>query len=290
MRNPATKSRLLVTSLVLLALADTGRGDIRIKRKVTTKQGTYESTLYLKGVRQREEMNRVLRDGKHFNVAFVEQCDLRQLLKLDLQNKRYSIYTGTMPMGAAMAFNQPQYRMDQDLVNRLRARSKGTLTETTTVIDTGERREMFGFTARHLKTITIWDPQPKRCNGPDLKLETDGWYIDLLYGLDCSPDLSGSITRGTPLEGKCFREYSKRNYWLEHKRHGPSSLGFPVLEIIKWNSPKGELSLSRNEVLELFVEELNASLFQVPEGFVRTEIKDDRRSLFDRVFSLLSRR
>lgn len=290
MRNPGTKSRLLVTALVLLTLADTGRGDIRIKRKVTTKQGAYESTLYLKGVRQREEMNRVLRDGKHFNVAFVEQCDLRQLLKLDLQNKRYAIYTGTMPMGAAMAFNQPQYRVDQDVVNRLRARSKGTLTETTTVTDTGERREMFGFTARHLKTVTIWDPQPKSCDGPDLKLETDGWYIDLLYGLDCSPDLSGSITRGTSFGGKCFLEYAKRNYWLEHKRNGPASLGFPVLEITKWSGGKGEVSVSRNEVLELSVEELNASLFQVPEGFVRTEIRDDRRSFFDRVFSLLSRR
>ncbi len=290
MRTPGSKSRLILTALVLLGLAPTGRGDVRIKRKLTTKQGVYESTLYLKGARQREEMNRVGRDGKHLNVAFVEQCDLRQLLQLDLQNKRYSIYTGTMPMGAAMAFNQPQFRVDQDVVNRLRARSKGTLTETTTVIDTGERRELFGYTARHLKTITIWDPQPKRCDGTDLKRETDGWYIDLLYGLDCSPDLSGSITRGSSFEGKCFLDYTKRNYWIERKRKGPSSLGFPVLEITKWNGSRGEASQSRNEVLELSVEELNASLFQVPEGFVRTETMDDRRSFLDRVFSLLGRR
>jgi hypothetical protein len=288
MRHSDITSRLIVTALVVISLANTGRGDIRIKRKLTNKQGSYESTLYLKGKRQREEMDRLLRDGKHFNVAFVEQCDLQQLLKLDLQNKRYSIYTGTMPMGEAMAFNQPQFRVDQEVVNRLRARSKGTLTETTSVIDTGERREMFGFTARHLKTITIWDPEPKHCNG-ELKRETDGWYIDLMYGMDCSPDISGSITRAASLEGKCFSEYIKRNYWFEHKRNGPSSLGFPLLENTKWHDSKGDESVTRSEVLELSTEELNASLFQVPEGFVRTEVKFQRRSFFDRVFALLGR-
>jgi len=289
MKNSGITSKLIVTALVVISLTNTGRGDIRIKRKLTTKQGVYESTLYIKGARQREEMNQLSRDGKHFNVAFVEQCDLQQLLQLDLQNKRYSIYTGTIPMGAANAFNQSQIPVDQELVNRARARSKGTLTETTTVIDTGERREMFGFTARHLKTSTIWEPRPKRCDGPELKRETDGWYIDLLYGIDCSPDLSGSITRGATFEGKCFSEYIKRNYWLEHRRHGPSSLGFPLLESTKWYNSKGDERLSRNEVLELSTEELSTSLFQVPEDFVRTEIKNYRRSFFDRVFSLLGR-
>ncbi|MCU1265499.1 MAG: hypothetical protein JWM21_1817 [Acidobacteria bacterium] len=285
------KSRLIAITLLVFSLADIGRGDIRIKRKLTTKQGSYESTLYLKGKRQREEMNQLSRAGKKINVAFVEQCDLRQLLQLDLQNRRYSLYTGTLPMGAAMAFNEPQVPVDQELVDRFRAQSKGTLTEITTVIDTGERREMFGFTARHLKTVTVWVPQPKRCNGPDLKRETDGWYIDLLYGIDCSPDLSGSITRGSALQGKCISEYLfKRNYWLEHRRHGSSSLGFPLLESTRWHDHKGDKSVSTIEVLELSTEELNASLFQVPEGFVRAEIKRSQKSFLDRVVSLLGKR
>jgi hypothetical protein len=284
------KSRLIVITLLILSLSNIGRGDIRIKRKVTTKQGSYESTLYLKGTRQREETKHRLR-GKTINVAFVEQCDLRQLLQLDLQNRRYSLYTGTLPMGAAMAFNEPQVPVDQELVDRFRAQSKGTLTEITTVIDTGERREMFGFTARHLKTITVWLPQPKRCDGPDLKRETDGWYIDLLYGIDCSPDLSGSITRASALQGKCFSEYLfKRNYWLEHRRRGASSLGFPLLESTRWHDNKGDKSVSSIEVLELSTEELNASLFQVPEGFVRAEVKRSQKSFLDRVVSLIGKR
>jgi hypothetical protein len=272
-------------------LAGTSLADIRIKRKTTFKRGGYESIMYLKGARQREEMNQTAADGKQFSVAYLEQCDLKQFVWLDLQNKRYAVHTGGMPMGAAMAFNEPQVQVNQELIDKAKAHSKGVLTETTQVIDTGERREMFGYTARHIKTVTTWDPQPKKCDGPELRRETDGWYIDLLYGIDCSPDLSGSITRGYSLDGKCFSEYLfKRNYWVEHKRNGPSTLGYPLLEITKWNTRKGEPNVTRTEVLEMSTEPLSSSLFEVPEGFARAEVQKYQPSLFDRLLSFIGRR
>jgi hypothetical protein len=263
---------------------------VKIKRRTTFKRGGFDSILYLKGKRQREEMSHYSKDGKQFSVAYLEQCDLKQFVWLDLQNRRFAIHTGGMPMGAAMAFNEPQIQGNQELINSARARSKGVLTETTTVTDTGERREMFGFTARHLKTVTVWEAEPKRCNGPELRRDTDGWYIDLLYGIDCSPDLSGSITRGYSLDGKCFSEYLfKRSYWLEHKRHGQASLGYPLLETTRWNTGKGKSDVTTTEVLELSTEELSPSLFEVPEGYAKLEIEQYRPSLLDRVMSFLGK-
>jgi len=291
MRRTLPISKPLVVALLLLSLAGIGKGDIRIKRRTTFKKGGYDSILYLKGKRQREEMNQFSPSGKQFSVAYVEQCDLKRFVWLDLYNKRYALHTGGMPMGAAMAFNEPQIQGNQELIDKARARSKGVLTETTTVTDTGERREMFGFTARHLKTVTTWEPEPKHCEGPEMRRETDGWYIDLMYGIDCSPDLSGSITRGFSLEGKCFSEYLfKRNYFLERKRHGPASLGYPLLETTKWNNGKGEESVTRTEVIELSTDELSASLFEVPDGFAEVEIQEYRPSILDRVMSFLGKR
>jgi len=194
-------------------------------------------------------------------------------------------------MGAAMAFNEPQVQVNQEQVDKARAQSKGQLLERTTVTDTGERREMFGFTARHLRTVTIWEPEPKHCDGPELRREIDGWYIDLLYGIDCSPDLSGSVTQGYSLEGKCFSEYLfKRNYWLERKRHGPASLGYPLLEVTKWTSDKNSENVTKTEVLELTTEDLSPSLFEVPDGFAQVQIEEYRPSFLDRVMSFLGRR
>lgn len=284
-------TKLSSAALILCGLANASLADIRIKRRTTFKRGGFESVLFLKGQRQREEMNQVSPDGKQFTVAYLEQCDLKRFVWLDLQNKRYALHTGGIPMGAAMAFNEPQVQVNQEMIDKARARSKGQLLETTTVTDTGERREMFGFTARHVKTVTVWEPEPKRCDGPELRRETDGWYIDLLYGIDCSPDLSGSVTQGYTLEGKCFSEYLfKRNYWLERKRQGPSSLGYPLLEVTKWNSDKKGENVTRTEVLELTTDDLSSSLFEVPDGFAQVQIEQYRPSLLDRVMSFLGRR
>ena len=283
-------SKPFIAVLIVLCVSSSSWADIRIKRRTTFKRGGFDSVLYLKGKRQREEMNQFSRDGKQFSVAYVEQCDLKRFVWLDLQNKRYALHTGGLPMGAAMAFNEPQVQVNQELIDKARLRSKGQLTETTTVSDTGERREMFGFTARHLKTVTIWEPDPKRCDGPEMRREIDGWYIDLMYGIDCSPDLSGSVTHGYTLEGKCFSEYLfKRNYWLERKRHGPASLGYPLLEITKWASDKAE-NVTKTEVLELSTEELSPSLFDVPDGYAEVQFEQYRPSFLDRVMSFLGRR
>lgn len=282
-------SKVIIAVLVVLCLSSSGLADIRIKRRLTTKDGTYETTIYLKGTRQRTEINGYsARPRKPLSVAFVEQCDLKQLVYLDLTNRRYSISSGGMAAGEWMAFGELQIPVKEDAVNRAKARSRGTLTETLTATDTGERREMFGFTARHVKTAITWVGNPETCKGPEMKIEIDGWYVDLLYGIDCSPDLSGSIPRTRLLpSGKCFSEYAfKRPYLMERKRSGPWTPGFPLIEIITSSNDKGGVEVTTDEVTELSTEQLDAALFEAPAGFTVLEIKPYRKSLLERVFSV----
>ncbi|MGH9410267.1 MAG: hypothetical protein ACRD1V_12520 [Vicinamibacterales bacterium] len=55
----------------------------------------------------------------------------------------------------------------------------GRITYTTMVVDTGEAKEMFGFTAHHLKTTVTKEASPDACDKRPEKVEIDGWYIDL---------------------------------------------------------------------------------------------------------------
>jgi len=280
---------LLIATLVATVVAD-----IKIRRRVVVQDHSYEAIMYLKGARQRKEVRQLshLPEKPSVVAAFVDQCDLKQLLWIDLTNKRFAVHTNGTPIGAVMAFNElqvPSHLPKKRQRAEELARKKGLLKGTTTVVDTGERREMFGFTARHLKITTVWEASPKTCKSAGMKAETDGWYTDLFYGIDCSADLSGSIAR-TDLNGtgKCFSEYAvKRGYWLEHKRIGPASLGYPLLEIRTSYDDKGEAEVVTEEVLEVSTATLDPSLFDVPDGFTKVDFKSDNRSFFRRLFSFL---
>jgi len=71
------------------------------------------------------------------------------------------------------------------------------VTYVTNTIDTGERKEMFGFTARHLKSSMTIEPSPDACMKDKMRIERDGWYIDLQYGLNCG--VEGPPQMGRPM-------------------------------------------------------------------------------------------
>src|SRR5258705_6225512 len=76
------------------------------------------------------------------------------------------------------------------------SRRGGVITYTTNAVDTGERKEMFGFQARHVKTSLIIESSPNACNPMKQRMETDGWYIDFSFGLNC--DIGGRAPLGGP--------------------------------------------------------------------------------------------
>jgi hypothetical protein len=59
----------------------------------------------------------------------------------------------------------------------------GVVTSTITVKDTGERKQMFGYTARHLIITIETASSPDACNKTNMKMQQDGWYIDAEFAI-----------------------------------------------------------------------------------------------------------
>jgi hypothetical protein len=280
--------RSLIATVVILSVARVALADLRVVTRYSQTGGSAsEHTTYFKGVRQREELKLMGKDGKLYDSAYIYQCDLKRLLWVDNVNHLY--------------FDEPYKSMEeawaeyyQQLAVKTKAgqpeKYKGTWTETVTVVDTGERREMFGFTARHIKTITVSDASPKACDQSRLRQETDGWYIDLLYGTECSSDISGYLSVGFLAPGgynSCAKFYEKRNYRYERKQVGAARFGYPVRLAIRAYSNDGRSFMeTTREVTEITRIELDQSLFELPEGYARLEPQPMKRSILDRALSL----
>lgn len=275
----------IVTSVsVVLCLAQVSLADVTIKMKI--KEGPNAEqlmTIRFKGRRQRNDFENTPKGGK---FAWLYQCDKKQLVGINFTEKRSFVHALGFSGSGAVAFNESQFapRPPQN------SRSGGKLTQTVIVTDTGERRELFGFLARRIKTSTIWDATPS-CKQTKLREETDGWYIDLLYGVECSPDLSGfwNLSYLAP-HSKCYEHYNKNKYEFHSRQTGEARFGFPLMLTRKVYGDQGKPFINYLEVVEVSTAELDQALFDAPAGFVQVPVRDYRPSLFDRVFSLLGRR
>lgn len=280
--------RSLFATVVILSVARLALADLRVVTRYSQTGGpTTERTTYFKGVRQRDEHRFVSKDGKAYDIAYIYQCDLKRFLWVDNLNRRY--------------YDEPYLSLEEALADyyqkqeaRMKsaepAQYKGLWTETVTVVDTGERREMFGFTARHIKTIVISEATPQACDQTRLRRETDGWYIDLLYGTQCSSDISGYMNMvfiSPESYDNCSQFYEKRNYRFERKQVGKARFGFPVALTVRAYGNDGRTFLeTKSEVTEITKVELDESLFELPTGYARFEPQPLKRSILERALSL----
>ena len=229
--------------------------DVKIRQRMSTGNGGgAESLLYIKGPRMRTEM-----PG---NVGFTSilQCDLKRTLMLNEKTKTYLISstdgTGMPSMGEGDGGGAPGMPNAQPQNQPARG---GIVNITNTITDTGERKQMFGFTARHIKTSMVKTASPEACD-KDQKIETDGWYIDFQYALDCNQPQKHQQMPVRPQQPGCKDE-------VRTKTVGTAKLGFPVLVTTTMYQPDGGTMTMTQEVLELSREPLSASLFDVPEGY-----------------------
>lgn len=241
------KSASLVLALVCsasIALADV---------KVTTKSGaggqSMTSTTYIKGARQRTE---------GIGYTSIYQCDLKRMIQINDKTRSYFI----MPLADTAAGGGGGAQKAG-----AHSRRGGVITYTTTTTDTGERKQLLGLTARHLKSKTVVEASEGACTPMNMEMETDGWYVDLPGGLSCAMDESGAPK--FPVEqSDCVDE-------VRFKSVGTAKLGYPVLTTtsMKFNmgadSPAANIpaSSSTQEVVELSTAKLDAALFDIPAGY-----------------------
>lgn len=244
----------LYTIAILIAgiiTSTTAIADVKIKSKQTMSGQLYENTTYIKGKRQRSEsMN-----GMMINLT---QCDLRRGVQLNSQTKTYMVNSfndGTQSAASSTALT------DKNGV----VQAGGRVTTTVTTKDTGERKQMFGFTARHLIITMETVSSPDACNKTNTKMQTDGWYIDAEFVLDCDYGYQGYSNPGTRTGG-CKDKY-------EMKTIGTAKRGYPVYEKMTMFDESGRETMSMiNEVVELSKATLETALFEVPADY--REVQD----------------
>ena len=232
------------------------QADLRIKYRTTTSGQSYESATMIKGKRERSEM----RMGQGMEIINITQCDLKRTIQVSDANRKYVI----TPMQTADSSNTtPSNTSPAPTPASEPVRRGGVVNYTTTINDTGERKEMFGFTARHIKMTLTMESSPDACSPVKQRMEIDGWYIDLTYGLDCDLGHSQMASRAMA-QGGCRDR-------VVTKQLGSGRRGYPLIETTTMYGPDGNaMFTSTKEVLDLSREPLDVALFEIPSGYTET--------------------
>ena len=209
------KAFLVLMGFVVVANAQTATkttNDVKIRQAMSARGGNrMETVLYVKGQRMRNE------SAGSLGFTTILQCDLKRTLTINEKTKTYLISptdgtnTATGDGGGVSstpaAQNQPQ--------------RGGVVNVTNTITDTGERKEMFGFTARRIKTSLEKKASPDACD-KDQKVETDGWYIDFQYSFECPGQPQKYQPAPVRPQPGCKDE-------IRTKTIGSAKLGFPLI-------------------------------------------------------------
>ena len=237
------------------------QADIKVTYKTTMPGGAEsESTTMIKGTRQRSEQ----RLGYGMDQISITQCDLRRTIQVSDGAKKYMI----TPMESGDSDGPAATATTPGATASGPARRGGVITSVITSTDTGERKEMFGFTARHIKTSVRMESSPDACNPLNMRMEQDGWYIDLNFGLNC--ELGGRpTTMGRPGSAGCQDKFRSRHV-------GAGRTGFPLIETtIGYDQNGREQYRITKEVADLSRQPLDAALFDIPAGYTETSNSQD---------------
>ena len=215
---------LLVTGVVL-------DGDTRESVKNTLNGIETVSTSYRQGNNYRWE------DGSH---VVIQNFQKSTTYVLDPSSKQYVQGDGRPGILMSLAFKIARPPRVQE--------SGKTVNVYYETVDTGERKQVFGYTARHVLSKARYVAEAGACLA-SRETQTDGWYITL-------PNQASG--RGEVRLG--FGGWRCQDTVMEHG--APTPLGFAVIET------RGSMT---TEVLEYWRAPLNHDLFEVPAGFQRVE-------------------
>ncbi|MGH9554302.1 MAG: hypothetical protein ACRD2Y_00635 [Terriglobales bacterium] len=253
MKSMLLKPTLLKSAVMGLALqvASMAWADVKIRTKNTMSGQSSESAVYIKGARQRSEMKM----GPGMTLTSVLQCDQKRTVQINDSCKVYMV-SPTEEEEAPAAAGAPAAKPASPAPPKKTGRG-GVITYISATTDTSERKTMFGYVARHLKSSMKSESSPDACAKSDFRMEADGWYVNLSMGLTCS----GGAAMGRPAGGQ-QPDCQDR---VRSRRTGPNP-GFALQETRTFYSG-GYSSTTTTETLELSKDTLDAGLFEIPAGY-----------------------
>jgi hypothetical protein len=255
--------RIIGAIIMLLCVSTAAFADLKITRKSGASGYSGQSTVYIKGARERTEMQ---------TITTIRQCDLHRTIQLNDRARKYVIAPDSVGDGVAPAPAPPTTPQGPKTTRR-----GAVVTHTVNITDTGERKQMFGYTARHIKTSTVMDAPAEACSPGHMEMESDGWYIDFAAGGPaCDVDRpTPPPTRGTRPD--CADQ-------VRYRTTGSGRLGFPVMVTTKMKmggaqggdeedaeaaAVMSNAMTATLEVTEISTVTLDPSLFDVPAGYTQ---------------------
>ena len=229
---------------VLLIAMTAQAQDLQIKKSITVGGNVVSNTeTSIKGARER-----TVSQTPTGNIVTLRQCDLKKTITMNEQAQTYLVVTDPQDdaavKAAAMFSGLPQ------------ADSGGYITETTVITDTGERKTMYGYPARHLKMKVSVEPSKNACSQQSQEYDVDGWYADI------SKDFSSCQQALPPV-----RQTEGCTDRVIHKHSGSGKPGYPVSQNLTLHNADGSTTQVSFVASEISKQTLDNSLFEVPAGY-----------------------
>lgn len=249
--------------------------DVQILTKYITGAQISENKTYIKGARQRFEFP---------GITMITQCDLKRSLQIHDATKQYMVVSTEMPASAPPAAIPDPQASAMALMGNPGATPPtppkpqgGVIAETITLTDTGERKQMFGLEARHIKTAIVRQPGANACDTKSSTVETDGWYADLPDYVSC-PSLSTPPPPPPPSGQQACTDR------VVTQQAGDAKLGFALSTMVTTTVTDGkdkdkdkdknkdtDVTTMSMEVTDLKVTSLDNALFDVPPGYAEVK-------------------
>ena len=241
--------------VAVVSLSTFASADLKIKTRTTVMGHTTESTVYIKGPRQRSEMS----FGGHGGAVSILQCDQKRMITISGNQCMVMPFGGSESSCPVMPNVRAAMRGEMSEDEKSLPRKGGVITVTRNSTDTGERQDMFGYKARHIKTSMTMQASPEACNQSHMKMETDGWYADLSAGFSCGDESYRAMAcGGAGTRRGCMDR-------IVVKGGGGGELGYPLKQTTTITSEQGTFTTT-TEVVELTNTSLEAPLFDMPPG------------------------
>jgi hypothetical protein len=219
--------------------------DLHIKKSILS--GGYvvsTSETSIKGARER-----TVSQGPTGNTVTLRQCDLKRTVTLNEAAQTYFVTHDPQDeaalKAAALLNGGPS---DQ---------SAAYITETSSVTDTGERKTLFGYTARHLKATVSLQSSEKACTQVNQQFELDGWYADL------TREMSSACQQVLPP----VHQAQGCSDTVIRKRSGSARPGYPLMEKLLLHNTDGTTTELSVQTAEISKQPLEKELFDIPGGY-----------------------
>ncbi len=214
--------------------------DVKFKTVYTNGDQVTESSTLIRGNRERYELG---------DTILIKQHDLKRTVQISSASNTYLV----SPEGAPAA--PPAPPVDAAAI----ATPPGLVLVSVSVVDLGDRKNIFGQEARHIRTLIDRQPQTGACDPTRMLIDTEGWYIDPPKVITAAPPAAAP----PPAKAGCTDEIKTT------ETGDPKLLAFPISYRTTFSRPDDKNSAPLTVAMEITgyeITKLDADLFDIPPG------------------------